>query len=126
MNIGISGKILNKSSINKILCNNKAGDILSFSIIKYEPERDIYVIDLKSTKLSLNENAKIYIPQSKKETVTYDNINNNENRIWNIGNTSSFNIPLNGTSLLNNSMIKPNIKEMDKSPLIIRSNLSFK
>lgn len=64
LNIGICGKIIDKSSINKILANYKAGDIIPFSIIKYEAERNIYVVDLKTTNFSLNENAKSYIPNN--------------------------------------------------------------
>lgn len=103
--------------MNKILSNNKAGDILTFSIIKYETDREIYVIDLKTTNVYLNENAKSYIPQIIKEKVTNGGYisNNNENKIWNLSNTcNSINIPLNGNSLLNNStnsIIKPNINE---------------
>lgn len=78
MNIGISGLIINKTSINFIDKIHKLGEILQFSIVKYDPTKKCYILDFirkeKTSKsfnnISMNNRYFQDSPGFNKETST--------------------------------------------------------
>lgn len=80
LNIGISGKIINKHTIININQKYSPGDILKFEIIKYDSYSMSYILDLMNGKpdtsngFKLNYNAKSYVPTSKIKHITQSKI----------------------------------------------------
>mgnify|MGYP000364350227 CR=1 FL=1 len=97
LNIGISGKITNKSSIKKIISQYSPGDILLFNIIKYDITYDIYILDLQTvSKFVLNQEAKVYFP---KKLINNDKETNKEQTKLSLDNITKYNYK---SFLLNN------------------------
>lgn len=84
--MGISGKIINKGTIQKIISQYNPGQIINFQLIKYEKGLNIFILDLKNkSKLVLSEKAKEYIPSVLK----YSNTENTRSMDFNYNSSKS-------------------------------------
>ena len=124
LNIGVSGKITDKITIDKIILNCYPGEIYNFKVKDYDYKYKLYIVELKSEiKVKLSEKAKEYIPSNYKinKKLTTDNNQNCKNllnnEINNIISNSYFKFKYNDnihkrneTNSINNTYFKENNK----------------